>query len=255
MRMRLVVATLLASSLAHAQAPSPSPSPTNESEAQRILNEGVQLMDSGHLPEARDRFEKVRQLLPDKANPYRLLGVVDFRMGNCKEAVSELDTFLGKVGPNDRRVTEVVSMRDRCKEELAPKVGELGVESSPSGAQVWVDDDTGSSVGVTPYKNPSLAVGAHVVFLRKKGYKPESRGISLQKGDKLRMTFMLFKDEPVTKGPPPKPIYKKGWFWGVMAGTAVVIGGGVALGVYYGTRTTPFMTTLPPDNLGLTVAR
>jgi hypothetical protein len=107
-------------------------------------------------------------------------------------------------------------------------------------------------VGTTPYKNPQVPVGAHVVFLRKKGFKPESRGINLQKNDRLKMAFTLVKEELVTHGPPPKPVYKKGWFWGVMAGAVAVAGGGVALGVYYGTRTTPFQTTLQPFPLALT---
>jgi hypothetical protein len=245
----ILVAALLTPALAMAQATPEA----NEAEAQKILTEGVQLMDSGHLPEAREKFARVRELLPDKANPYRLLGVVDFRLNRCKEAVEELETFLGKVGPNDRRVTEVVSMRDKCREELAPKQGELCVVSTPAGAEVFLDDDTGSSVGTTPYKNAQVPVGAHVVFLRKKGFKPESRGINLQKNDRLKMAFTLVKEEVVTRGPPPKPVYKKGWFWGVMAGAVAVAGGGVALGVYYGTRTTPFQTTLQPFPLALTI--
>jgi tetratricopeptide (TPR) repeat protein len=31
--------------------------------------------------------------------------------------------------------------------------------------------------------------------------------------------------------PPKKPIYKKGWFWGVMAGAALVVAGGITAGV------------------------
>jgi hypothetical protein len=244
-----LVAALLLPATVLAQAPAPAaPSPQAESEAQRVLNEGVQLMDQGHLPEARVKFQQVRDLAPDKANPYRLLGVVDFRLGHCKEAVEELETFLGKVGPNDRRVTEVVSMRDKCREELAPKIGELTVESNPAGADVFLDDDsTGHSVGTTPYKNTEMPIGAHVVFLHKKGFKPESRGINLQKNDRLKVAFTLVKEELAHA--PQKPLYKKGWFWGVFASAVAVAGGAVAVGVYYGTRPTPFNTTLAPVKL------
>jgi tetratricopeptide (TPR) repeat protein len=43
----------------------------------------------------------------------------------------------------------------------------------------------------------------------------------------------------VATSPPPardKPVYKRGWFWGVMAGAAVVVVTGVAVGVVVGTR-------------------
>src|SRR5687767_4119857 len=124
MRSIVIAATLVA--LARVVLAQPAASPADvDAEAQRLLTKGVRLMDSGHLEDARVEFDKVQKLAPDKANPYRLLGVVDFRLGRCKEALQELDAFLAKVGPNDRRVTEVVSMRDKCKEDLAPKVGTL----------------------------------------------------------------------------------------------------------------------------------
>jgi tetratricopeptide (TPR) repeat protein len=34
-----------------------------------------------------------------------------------------------------------------------------------------------------------------------------------------------------------KPLYKRGWFWGAVAGGAVVVGGVIALSVVYGTST------------------
>src|SRR5260370_31219791 len=93
----ILVAVLLAPAIALAQAAPPPESPdSNQAEAQRILTEGVQLMDSGHLAEAREKFARVRELLPDKANPYRLLGVVDFRLNRCQDAIQQLDTFLDK---------------------------------------------------------------------------------------------------------------------------------------------------------------
>lgn len=36
--------------------------------------------------------------------------------------------------------------------------------------------------------------------------------------------------------PAEKPVYKKAWFWGVVGGAAVVVAGGVVLGVVLGTR-------------------
>ena len=36
--------------------------------------------------------------------------------------------------------------------------------------------------------------------------------------------------------PAEKPVYKKAWFWGVIGGAAVVVAGGVVLGVVLGTR-------------------
>jgi len=42
----------------------------------------------------------------------------------------------------------------------------------------------------------------------------------------------------LTAAPPQrdKPIYKKGWFWGVVVGAAAVVAVGVSVGVVYGTK-------------------
>lgn len=40
----------------------------------------------------------------------------------------------------------------------------------------------------------------------------------------------------VAHAPTKKPLYRKGWFWGVLAGSVLVAGGAVALGVVLGTR-------------------
>jgi hypothetical protein len=44
--------------------------------------------------------------------------------------------------------------------------------------------------------------------------------------------------------PPKKPLAKRGWFWGVVAGSIVVVGAGVALGVVFGTSAQPPAVTL-----------
>lgn len=243
MRRLVLICACLVASLAHAETP--------DEQAQNILNHGVQLLDSGHVEEARAEFARVVALVPDKANPYRLLGVADFRLGRCKEAVAELEAFLSRVGANDRRVTDAVSMRDKCKEELKPKVGGVTIDSSPRGAEVRLDDENGRPVGVTPWHDDALQAGAHVAFLRKPGFQPASRGFTLQKGEKLRIELTLPREEAVaTEKPRGKPVYKKGWFWGVMTVSAVVVGGAVAVGVIFGTRDS-FSPTLPAYHLGL----
>jgi hypothetical protein len=94
-----------------------------------------------------------------------------------------------------------------------------------------------------------------VVYVSKKGFKPAFRGFTIQKGEKLRMDLVLPKDEPIAQSAPRTPVYKKGWFWGVMVVVVAAVGTGVGLGAYYGTRPAPvemFPNTLPAFELGLT---
>jgi len=247
----ICVAAVLVGSVSQAD-----PSTSNQDEATRVLAKAVQLMDSGRSAEARVELEKVIQLVPDKPNPYRLLGIVDFRLGRCQEAIGELEAFLGKVGSDDRRVPEVTSIRDKCKADLAPKLGTLIVDSTPHGAKVRLDDEHSEPVGTTPYTNNALPVGPHVVFVEHDGFRSSSRGFTLQKSEKLRLEFGLQKESDAVVSvkvlPAGKPVYRRGWFWGVVGGVVVAAGVGVGLGVYYGTRLTPFNNTLPAFQLGLT---
>jgi len=53
----------------------------------------------------------------------------------------------------------------------------------------------------------------------------------------LVVTPPTTNDNVVVAGPPKKkPIYKKAWFWGAVAGGAVVVGGAIALGIVFGTH-------------------
>jgi hypothetical protein len=59
--------------------------------------------------------------------------------------------------------------------------------------------------------------------------------------------------QPLTPAAPPaegKPIYKKGWFWAVVVTGVVVVGAGVATGVYFATKPSPD-PMLDPDITGV----
>jgi tetratricopeptide (TPR) repeat protein len=47
----------------------------------------------------------------------------------------------------------------------------------------------------------------------------------------------------VVAASPSRPVYKKGWFWGVIVGAVVVVGVGVGVGVALGTTRTTFPTS------------
>src|SRR6516165_11792935 len=98
--MRVVVALLVAMGVAHAD---------NAADALIELDRGVALFQNNDLPAAREAFVKARDLVPDKANPYRWLGLVDARLGRCKEAIDELEVFLKRVPLNDTRAIEAIT--------------------------------------------------------------------------------------------------------------------------------------------------
>lgn len=250
-RILAVSAVLAAGSVARADDP------------QSWVDRGTQLLDAGSLEEARAAFAHARELAPDRANPYRLLGIVDARLGRCADAIGELDTFLARVQPGDPRVREVVTIRDRCKEDIQPKVGTLVVESTPAGATVRLDEAAAAPVGETPYRNAALPAGAHVVYLSRPGYKPVVRAVSVGRSETVRLELSLEAEAAVpvasvpeaavrttqaattAASPARKPRY---WIIGVAVGAAVA--GALAVGLGVGLSARPSGTTLDAIKAG-----
>jgi hypothetical protein len=220
-------------------------------EALQLLDKGIAAFNAGQLPQARELFSRARDLVPDKANPYRWLGLVDARMGHCADAARELDIFLQKVPPGDARTAEALTLRDRCRQELAPRVGTLVVETTPPGAEVRLDDPDAAEVGVTPYRNEAVPVGSHVLFVRKPGYEALTRGVSLPQNEVVLVELPLHatssaaapRERPAratapaaaaltrSAPPPPPPRKSRAWIAGVVVGVVAAAGLGLGLGL------------------------
>jgi hypothetical protein len=93
---------------------------TPESEALGHLNDGIDLFRRGELAQARIEFLRSRDLFPNKPNPHRWLGLTAARLGECAEAVVELDRFLSLAAATDPRRGEADEVRLQCLARLAP---------------------------------------------------------------------------------------------------------------------------------------
>jgi hypothetical protein len=221
-------------------------------DALKLLDDGIKDFNDGNLPEARDAFAKARDLVPDKANPYRWLGLVDARMGHCDDAIKELEIFLQKVPPNDSRAAEAVTLRDRCREDLQPRTGGLSVDTTPPGADVRLDDAAAEPSGATPFRTDAISAGNHVVFLHKSGYEDITRGVAISPRVVTRVDVRLVPLPPrqnVVENRPPRhdterPKKKPYWIAGVVIGVVAVAAVAVGLGV--GLTQQPHIEELPP---------
>ncbi len=79
------------------------------------LDVGVAAYRAGDYVAARREFEAARRLVPDKANPYRWLGLTAVQLGDCTQALLDFEMFLKLVPPGDERVPEVTRLRDQCE--------------------------------------------------------------------------------------------------------------------------------------------
>lgn len=194
-------------------------------QAQELLDNGVALFKAGDLERARVAMQRVSALVPDKPNPYRWLGLIEVRLGHCKEALVAFDAFLSRVQLGDPRGVEIVTLRDRCRAELEPKLGTLVVQSTPPGAEVRLRAAGEPLLGKTPLDSASLAAGNYVLVLRKDGYVETARGVSIVEKEVVRLDLVL------EKAPPIAAKKKKYWIIGAVLGPLAAVGLGVGLGV------------------------
>jgi serine/threonine protein kinase len=83
--------------------------------------------------------------------------------------------------------------RNYRNHEVSPtEYGFLYVDSKPTAAAVYLDDKDLEQN--TPIKYDSIAVGEHVLEVRKKGYQPYTQDIEIKQGDTLSVNTRLIKD-------------------------------------------------------------
>jgi tetratricopeptide (TPR) repeat protein len=114
--MRLVIAAMAVALLA---APARGDEGRDEA-ALRQLDVGIAAYRAGDYTAARRAFEAARRLVPDKANPYRWLGMANVQLGDCTQALLAFEMFLKLVPPGDERVPEVTRLRDGCQRAPPP---------------------------------------------------------------------------------------------------------------------------------------
>jgi hypothetical protein len=222
-----LIGLLLCAQVARADGPDATRSPPADvaKQAQELLDNGVALFKAGDLERARVPLSRVVELVPDKPNPYRWLGLVEVRLGHCDKALPAFDTFLAKVAPGDARIVEVVTLRDRCRVELEPKLGTLVIASTPAGAEVSLREAGEPVLGKTPIGDARLGEGSHVVVLRKDGYVETTRGVTITAHETVRLDLVM------EKLPQPIARRKRYWIIGAVIGPLAAVGLGVGLGV------------------------
>jgi tetratricopeptide (TPR) repeat protein len=176
------------------------PAQADEAKALKYLKAGISLYDAKDWEAARQAFLQARNEAPDKANPYRWLGLVEAQRGNCGEALGYLDEFLKRAKPDDARRGEVMQQQEKCRTAIA--------NAPPGGLQT----KSGSKLTLP------------------QGSPPRTSNVPLAL-DPTRTPASPTQDKPK-----PKKVGR--WIWAVIAGSAAAAGG-ITAGVVVGTTRDP----------------
>lgn len=192
---------------ASSSAPSGDP---RQADASACLDRGVAAYRVHDFARAIGELVAASRLLPGWPDPYHWLALAQAASDDCPSAVINIDAFAARVGPGDRRLTELSALRDRC---LA--TGVLRVDAAPAGATIRIDD--GPPVGTTSQRL-TLRTGAHTVTVEKPGFEPGSQRVEV---DPLGARYASFQLSAVHD----RPLAQRWWVWAAVGvATAVVVG-------------------------------
>lgn len=195
-----MIATLLYAGVARAD--------SLEERALAHLDRGVAAFGARDFVRARAEFAEAQRLAPDRPNPYRWLARTDGELGDCRNAVVEVEAFLSHVAAGDPRIAEVIAVRDKCQ-----ATGTLHVDSTPAGATVRID---GGAPLTTPTADLALPVGRHHLSLAKPGYVPHDEALEIRALGVTHARYAL-----VAVRAEPRPLYTRWWLWTAVGAVAI----------------------------------
>jgi tetratricopeptide (TPR) repeat protein len=233
---RAVSLLLLVAAAARAQAEDPL-----WTEAKRLKDIAAESYRRGEYETALEYLEQAKRLYPS-ANLEYDLGLALTKLDRDAEAADAFELYLARAKdvPEPVRAAAVAQLG-----RIDARLGRLTVECGVAGASLLVD---GKPRGATPLASPlRVAPGAHTLRLQLGGFQPAVQELSLAAGESRKVTIALEPLEPAAPGsapspsaqltvraaptPAPRPLYRRGWFWGVVIGAAALVGGAIALGL------------------------
>ncbi len=197
LRIGLVMAGLCAATVARADDATPTPA-----DAKRHYNAATAHFAVGEFAEAGEEYNKAYKAKPDAAFLYN--AAQSFRLAGANERALVLYKNYLHFYPHAPNLDEVRTQIDKLTEAI----------------------EATNNAKTNPPMNTA------------EPGRPTPEGGTEVRTESTTTTPVTVTPVVATTAPPPdKPIYKKGWFWGVVAGAVVVVAVVVTVGVIEGSST------------------
>lgn len=215
--------------------------------AESLIREGLRLRRAGRDIDALEKLQRAYDLEPTPRAAAQV-GLCLQALGRWVEADFKLSEAL--TSADDPWIKKNGPVIKQSIEDVKAHVGRVEVIGSPEGAEVSV---AGKVVGRLPLATPvPVDEGTVDIEVRSDGHEPLLRSLAVKGGQYQRSVFRLspLVTAPSSLAPAPSPtpgdsadevalgvtadaetreptpLYRKGWFWGVVG--AALVGGAVA---------------------------
>jgi hypothetical protein len=160
-------------------------------DAAKHFQRGVALYGEADYRAALVEFKRAYTTAPNPSVLYNV-GETEYQLQDYASALTTFERYLGEVGAGDPHRAEV----DGTVETLRARVGHVAISTSPSGADVTVDD---VSVGRTPLDKPLLvSIGRRKIVATLPGRTPVTRFIDVAADDTVPVALFLPNGEAST---------------------------------------------------------
>jgi len=179
MSAKIIVIAVVAGSFLAFAAPA---SAGSVEEAEQLYAQGQQMFDSGKFQEALDLFTKAYSTYPKASYVFGIANCY-VKLDNLPRALDAYEMFT-QYDPTPDVLKTVEAETTKLKEMLSRDYGEVFIFSSPSGAQIIIDEISKQNIYQTPTRR-WLKEGSHSVFFKKDGVLPRELKIDVKKGEGL----------------------------------------------------------------------
>lgn len=168
----------------------------NATQAEALIREGIELRRLSDDQAALVKFQAAVKL---EASPRAVaqLGLCELAVGRFSHAVEHLTTAMHAT--KDKWVTSKKAILRESLEQGKARVGRVEVVADPQGAEVSIN---GELIGTAPFANAVLTnEGSVDVQVRKEGFEPQSRSLSIKGGQYQKLAITLERVKPKAIGP------------------------------------------------------
>lgn len=212
----------------------------------QLITDANAAYEAGQFKDALGKYREAYDLTEDARILYRI-GLTYEHLANYQRAREHLELFL-LAEPSTPHADRVQKKIENLKTFEASLQSSIDVTTEPARADVFLDDEQGRPVGVSPVRIP-VGPGTHVVIVKKEGFEPIRDEVVVDANQTVERAYQLAgpgtaedpepdvtsepqtEEAPVTEPPPPAMVGATTRVRvGPSTGTAVVLWTAVAIG-------------------------
>ena len=169
-----------------------SVSPKDRTTAKKLVEDAFELARRGENDQALDRLKKAYILYPEPSILFNIAGLEDLKTNNCRVAHTAFTAFIEQCGTCDLR-SAGESRLERIKEKC---LVELTIETVPSGATIFLDEDM---IGLAPVRVKHLA-GRVTLRAEHEEYTSYDEVVIIKENTPYRKVLTLTQEEEPPQG-------------------------------------------------------